>query len=80
MTTALQKPKKSLIEMKDSDLKQAYNNSLEHVQHSSFDFYQEIQRRTQESHSKAMVNLTWAIAALTLIATIATVLGALKSH
>ncbi len=72
------KKKKGLLDMTDEELRDAYKNSIEHVSFSTNDYYREIERRTQEKHSKATLALTWAIAALTLIATIATVLSVVR--
>lgn len=67
--------KKGPLDMTDEELWTAYRNSIEYVVFSTNNYYREIERRTQEKHSQAMLALTWAIAALTLIATIATVLS-----
>ncbi len=72
------KKKLGPLDMTDEELRNAYKNSIDHVSFSTNDYYREIERRTQEKHSKAMLMLTWAIAALTLIATIATVLSVVR--
>ena len=69
--------KVGLLRMTDEQLREGYEGSLEHVQFSTNDYYAEIQRRSQERHSMAIRRLTWVIAFLAFIATIATVLGLL---
>lgn len=64
-----------LLGMTNEELRAAYRRSLERVQFSANDYYREIERRTQEKHSKAMLALTGAIAALTVIATVVTLLA-----
>lgn len=66
---------KSPLDMTDEELQNAYRSNIERVQFSTNDYYREIERRTQEKHSQRMFHLTWAIAALTLIATIATIVS-----
>ncbi len=76
-----EKQKLGLLDMTNKSLRNAYKNSIyyengkEKVVFSTNDYYREIERRTQNKHSIAMLALTCSIAALTLIATIATVLS-----
>jgi len=68
--------KVSLLRMTDEQLQEEYERSLERVQFSANDYYAEIQRRSQDRHSRAIRCLTWAIAFLTFITAIATVFAA----
>ena len=70
--------KKGPLDLTDAELRQAYRDSIETVQFYTNDFYREIERRTQEKHSKAMLALTWAIGVLTLIATVAAIISVLR--
>jgi hypothetical protein len=64
-----------LLGMTSQQLRAGYRRSLDHVQFSANDYYREIERRTQEKHSKAMLALTGAIAALAVITTVVTLLA-----
>lgn len=68
--------KVSLLRMTDEQLQEGYERSLEHVEFTANNYYAEIQRRSQDRHSRAIRWLTVAIASLTFITTVATVFAA----
>lgn len=63
--------KKTVLDMKNAELWKGCRRTAEKTQFWHNDYYREIERRTQHRH-------TIAIGALTLIATIATVISVLK--
>ena len=67
--------KVGLLRMTDEQLREAYQRSIKSVCFSTNDYYREIERRTQERHSRAIRLLTWITVILMFIATFATVLG-----
>ncbi len=64
---------KGLLDLTNTELKQRYRNSIENVQFSSNDYYEEIKRRNQERHTKAIIFLTVVATAATVIAAISTI-------
>lgn len=70
--------KKTLLDMTNDELLEGCRRTAERTEFWHNDYYREIERRTQYKHTRAMIWLTLAIGALTLVATIATVIGTIK--
>jgi hypothetical protein len=69
---------KTILEMTDDELLAGCRRTAETTQFWHNDFYAELQRRTQNKHTKAVIWLTAAIGALTFVAAIATIVSVIK--
>lgn len=70
---------KALVDFTDKELETALRNSVEHVQYFAANYREEMFRRSQESHTKAMNRWTAITALATLVNTIAAILLVLKT-
>jgi len=66
---------KALIDLTDDELKEGLRQKAESTNFFYNDYYHEIQRRSQDRNSKAIVGLTWATV---LIAAVATIIAVFK--
>jgi hypothetical protein len=69
----LMTPDKTLIKLSDEELKQRFIESAEAALLSHTTYYEEIKRRSEAKHTKAMVRLTWVLVILTVFASLAAV-------
>ncbi len=69
---------KTVLDMNDDELLQGCRRTAECTQFWHNDYYREIERRTQNRHTRAMIWLTVVIGVLTFVATAATVIGVIK--
>lgn len=69
---------KTMLDMTDDELLGGCRRTAERTEFWHNDYYREIERRTKNKHTRAMIWLTSAIGALTLVATIATIISAMK--
>jgi hypothetical protein len=70
--------KKTLLDMTENELLEGCRRTAESTEFWHDHYYREIERRTQNKHTRAMIWLTAAIGALTFVATIATIISAIK--
>jgi hypothetical protein len=71
--------KKPLVDFEDAELYTAYRQSLRNVEYIANNYYEEIVRRSEDRHTRAMRRWTAVMAGATLVNTLAILVQLLRT-